>query len=77
MLRHYNQGKKQNYPVRKAHSVGPSVVLTIDPIHVKRLSIDDFTFFIQKSIRTRDSFGNVQTRHRRKRSEDEQKNEVQ
>jgi hypothetical protein len=37
-------------PIRKAHYVGNSVVLTIDPTHVKRLEIDDFTYFLQKPI---------------------------
>lgn len=37
-------------PIRKAHRVGTSFVLTIDPIHVKRLGIDEFTFFEEKSI---------------------------
>ena len=37
-------------PIRKAHTVGSSVVVTIDPSHVKRLNIDDLTFFVQKSI---------------------------
>ena len=36
--------------IRKVHYVGSSVVLTIDPSHVKRLRIDDMTFFIQKPI---------------------------
>jgi hypothetical protein len=36
------------HPIRKAHKVGSSFVLTIDPTHVKRLGIDDFTFFQQK-----------------------------
>ena len=35
-------------PIRKAHYVGTSVVVTIDPLHVKRLEIDDMTFFIQR-----------------------------
>jgi hypothetical protein len=38
------------YPIRKAHTVGSSVVVTIDPSHVKRLKIDEMTFFVQKSI---------------------------
>jgi len=38
------------YPVRKAHYVGTSVVLTLDPSHVKRLKIDELTFFIQKPV---------------------------
>jgi hypothetical protein len=37
-------------PIRKAHFVGSSVVLTLDPIHVKRLGIDDSTFFVQKPV---------------------------
>jgi hypothetical protein len=37
-------------PIKKAHYVGTSVVLTIDQSHVKRLQIDDTTFFIQKTI---------------------------
>jgi hypothetical protein len=44
----YNQNKEN--AIRKVHYVGSSVVLTIDPSHVKRLSIDDMTFFIQKPI---------------------------
>jgi hypothetical protein len=40
--------KDNRYPVRKAHYVGTSVVVTLDPTHVKRLNIDDLTFFIQK-----------------------------
>jgi hypothetical protein len=42
--------KHLNYPIKKAHYVGTSVVLTIDPIHVDRLQIDEATFFIQKPI---------------------------
>jgi hypothetical protein len=42
--------KQIRNPVRKAHFVGTSIVVTIDPSHVKRLSIDDLTFFIQKPI---------------------------
>jgi hypothetical protein len=30
--------------------VGSSVVLTLDPIHVRRLRIDDFTFFVEKAV---------------------------
>ena len=40
--------KKNRYPIRGAHYVGTSVVLTLDPSHVKRLGIDELTFFIQK-----------------------------
>jgi hypothetical protein len=35
------------HPVKKAHFVGTSVVLTIDPTHVRRLGIDEFTFFVE------------------------------
>jgi hypothetical protein len=37
-------------PIRKAHLVGSSVVLTLDPRHVRRLGIDEFTFFVQKPV---------------------------
>jgi hypothetical protein len=40
--------KSQKYPLRKAHFVGTSVVVTIDPTYVKRLGIDDMTFFVEK-----------------------------
>jgi len=40
--------KEGRYPLRRAHFIGTSVVITIDPIHVKRLEIDDSTFFIEK-----------------------------
>jgi hypothetical protein len=46
MIQHINA--KDRIPIRKAHYVGTSIVLTIDPVHVKRLSIDDMTFFIQR-----------------------------
>jgi hypothetical protein len=42
--------KRCGDPIRRAHYVGTSVVLTIDPLHVKRLQIDDMTFFVQRSI---------------------------
>ena len=42
--------KGERYPLRRAHFVGTSVVLTIDPVHVKRLEIDDLTFFTEKPI---------------------------
>lgn len=42
--------RRQNPPIRRAHMVGASVVVTIDPTHVRRLGIDDWTFFIQKGI---------------------------
>ena len=52
MLQHTNGQleRRTKYPIRKAHYVGTSVVLTLDPTHVKRLSIDEMTFFIQKPI---------------------------
>lgn len=39
---------KVKYPTKRAHFVGTSVVVTVDPVHVKRLGIDEETFFIQK-----------------------------
>jgi hypothetical protein len=38
----------RKHPVKKAHFVGTSVVLTIDPMHLRRLAIDEFTFFVEK-----------------------------
>jgi hypothetical protein len=38
------------YPIRKAHTIGSSVVITIDPSHVRRLKIDNLTFFVQRSV---------------------------
>jgi hypothetical protein len=40
--------KSKGYPIRRAHFVGTSVVVTIDPTHVKRLGIDEMTFFFQR-----------------------------
>jgi hypothetical protein len=40
--------KPKGFPLRRAHFVGTSVVVTIDPTHVRRLEIDDMTFFVQK-----------------------------
>jgi hypothetical protein len=37
-------------PMKRAHFVGTSAVVTIDPTHVRRLKIDELTFFVQKSI---------------------------
>jgi hypothetical protein len=37
-------------PLKRAHFVGSSVVVTIDQAHVKRLAIDDMTFFLQKPV---------------------------
>jgi hypothetical protein len=42
--------RTEKVPLRRAHFVGTSVVVTIDPIHVQRLAIDDMTFFIQRPI---------------------------
>jgi hypothetical protein len=42
--------KQIRNPIKKAHHVGTSIVVTIDQIHVKRLCIDDMTFFVQKPI---------------------------
>jgi hypothetical protein len=41
--------KKRN-PIKKANQVGTSVVVTIDPIHVRRLHIDEDTFFEEKPV---------------------------
>lgn len=38
------------YPIKKAHYVGTSVVVTLDPSHVKRLGIDELTFFVQQPV---------------------------
>jgi hypothetical protein len=35
-------------PVKKAHRVGTSIVVTIDPSIVKTMNIDDATFFAQE-----------------------------
>ncbi|MBV9176359.1 MAG: hypothetical protein JO297_04925 [Nitrososphaeraceae archaeon] len=40
------------YPIKKAHYIGTSVVLTLDPSHVKRLNIDELTFFVEKPSQT-------------------------
>lgn len=42
--------RTSRYPLRRAHFVGTSVVVTIDPVHVKRLEIDDLTFFAQRPV---------------------------
>jgi hypothetical protein len=49
LIQHTNIAKERD-PIRKVHYVGTSVVLTIDPSHVKRLDIDELTFFVQKPI---------------------------
>ena len=37
-------------PTKRAHYIGSSMVVTLDPTHVKRLNIDELTFFVQKPI---------------------------
>ncbi len=41
--------QKKN-PIRKVHYVGTSAVLTIDQTHIRRLGIDESTFFEEKPI---------------------------
>ena len=41
--------QKKN-PIKKIHYVGTSAVLTIDQTHIRRLGIDDFTFFEEMPI---------------------------
>ena len=41
---------KQRYPIRKIHYVGTSAVLTIDQNLVRRLKIDDLTFFEERLV---------------------------
>ena len=38
-------------PIRKAHRVGTSTVVTIDPRIVKTMKIDDTTFFTQELVK--------------------------
>jgi hypothetical protein len=45
-----NTTAKGSFPIKKAHPVGKSFVLTLAPIHVHRLQIDDLTFFEQEPI---------------------------
>ena len=45
------QASKEPFvPVRKIHFVGTSAVLTINQRHVRRLKIDELTFFVQRPI---------------------------
>jgi hypothetical protein len=37
-------------PIKRVHYVGTSAVVTIDQSHIRRLSIDEFTFFEEKPI---------------------------
>ena len=46
-----NYERQNKNPIRKAHYVGTSVVVTIDPLHVKRLNIDELTFFVEKPVK--------------------------
>lgn len=41
---------EEKYPITKPHLVRSSVMLTLHPKHVKRLQIDEFTFFVQKPV---------------------------
>jgi hypothetical protein len=41
---------EQKNPIRKIHYVGTSAVLTIDQSHVRRLGIDEDTFFEELPI---------------------------
>ncbi|CAN5456257.1 hypothetical protein BH18THE2_BH18THE2_21050 [soil metagenome] len=45
---HMNEPHKD--PLKRAHHIGTSVVITIDQRHVTRLGIDDMTFFVQRPI---------------------------
>lgn len=39
--------QKEGCPIKKLHYVGTSAVVTIDQTHVKRLNLNEFTFFVQ------------------------------
>jgi hypothetical protein len=41
---------KKHTALKKAHYVGNSVVVTIDPQIVKKVGVDDMTFFEQEVI---------------------------
>lgn len=43
---------KQGYqnPVNRVRYEGTSAILTIDPIHIKRLKIDSLTFFEEEPV---------------------------
>ena len=47
MLYCYNMSGKK-IPLKKAHFVGSSVVVTLDPQIVQKFQIDENTFFIQE-----------------------------
>jgi hypothetical protein len=42
--------KTQNNPIKRVHRNGNSAVIAIAPIHLKRLHIDDTTFFEEKAV---------------------------
>ena len=42
--------KQKRYPTKRLHYVGSSAVLTIDQSHIRRLGIDEFTFFEERPI---------------------------
>jgi hypothetical protein len=44
------QYSKSKNPIKRIHYVGTSAVLTIDQSHVKRLGIDELSFFEEKAI---------------------------
>ena len=48
-LQHAYIRAKKN-PIRKVHYVGTSAVLTIDQTHIRRLGVDEFTFFEEKPV---------------------------
>ena len=43
------QLEKEKEIIKKAHQVGSSMVITIDPLLVKKLKINDMTFFSQEA----------------------------
>jgi hypothetical protein len=44
------QDNAKRNPIKRVHYVGTSAVVTIDQFHVKRLALDDLTFFEEKAI---------------------------
>jgi hypothetical protein len=43
------QLQKEKQIIKKAHQVGSSMVVTIDPVLVKKLKINELTFFSQEA----------------------------
>ncbi len=41
---------KNRYPLNRIRYVGGSALLTIDPMHIKRLKIDSLTFFEEEPV---------------------------